>query len=183
MHKKLNPGLFDEVTNNTATDRAGSFASPTHGSGHSGLSPSSHMEVQRINEEVQGIKAKLRNYDNQMEVFKNQLTDFVHSFDQRFDRLSQALSRVEKSVHAQARDTEDKMRGVREKIQAQGFEEAKVEGLIERQSVALRNFENRMSSMQKMLNEKELLLMKCTEALKMHGASVAAATKSQIPKK
>jgi hypothetical protein len=49
--------------------------------------------------------------------------------------------------------------------------------------VALRNFENRMSSMQKMLNEKELLLMKCTEALKMHGASVAAAAKSTIPKK
>ena len=179
MHKKLNPGLFDEVTNNTPTDRTGSFASPTQGSGLPSLSTSSHMEVQRINEEVQGLKAKLRNYDNQMEVFKNQLTDFVHSFDQRFDRLSQALSRVEKSVHALGRDTEDKMRGVREKVQAQSFEEAKIEGLIERQSVAIRNFENRMSSMQKMLNEKELLLMKCTEALKQHGAT----PKPTVPKK
>jgi primosomal protein N'' len=171
VHKKLNPGLFDEVSTNNPTDRTGTFATPTHGLPHHGLSPSSNMEVQRINEEVQGIKAKLRNYDNQMEVFKNQLTDFVHSFDQRFDRLSQALSRVEKSIHAQGRDTEDKLRGVREKIQSQGFEDAKVEGLIERQTVALRNFENRMAAMQKMLNEKELLIMKCTEALKQHGAT------------
>lgn len=121
-----------------------------------------------MNEEVQGLKAKLRNSDNQMDVFKNQLTDFVHSFDQRFDRLSQALSRMEKTIHAQSRDMEDKLRGVREKIQAQSFEEAKVEGLIERQSIAIRNFENRLAAMQKLLNEKELLLMKCTEALRQH---------------
>jgi exonuclease VII large subunit len=106
-----------------------------------------------------------------MEVFKNQLTDFVHTFDQRFDRLSQALSRMEKALHAQGRDTEDKFRGVREKIQSQSFEEAKIEGLIERQSIALRNFENRMAAMQKLLNEKELLLMKCMEALRQHGPS------------
>ena len=74
MHKKLNPGLFDEVTNNTPTDRTGSFPSPSPSSGLAGLSTTSQMEVQRINEEVQGLKAKLRNYDNQMEVFKNQLT-------------------------------------------------------------------------------------------------------------
>lgn len=164
MHKKLNPGLFDEVSSERPTSIAPAHPTMPH---HS--SPTSHMELQRINEEVQGLKAKLRNYDNQMEVFKNQLTDFVHSFDQRFDRLSQALSRMEKSVHAQGRDTEDKLRGVREKIQAQSFEEAKIEGLIERQSVAIRNFENRMSVMQKLLNEKELLLMKCMEALKQHG--------------
>jgi hypothetical protein len=165
VHKKLNPGLFDEVS----TDRTPNVATPHHLM--TPQTPTSHIEIQRLHEEFQGLKAKLRSYDNQMEVFKNQLTDFVHAFDQRFDRLSQALSRMEKSVHAQGRDTEDKLRGVREKIQAQSFEEAKVEGLIERQSVALRNFENRMSAMQKILNEKELLLMKCMEALKQHGVS------------
>lgn len=167
MHKKLNPGLFDEIS----TDRPSPIATPNHFSASASMSPTSNMEVQRLNEEVQGLKAKLRNYDNQMEVFKNQLTDFVHTFDQRFDRLSQALSRMEKSVHAQGRDTEDKFRGVREKIQSQSFEEAKIEGLIERQSIAIRNFENRMAAMQKLLNEKELLLMKCMEALRQHGPS------------
>lgn len=165
VHKKLNPGLFGEVSG----ERSPIVATPNHAL--QPPSPTSPMELQRINEEVQGLKAKLRNYDNQMEVFKNQLTDFVHSFDQRFDRLSQALSRTEKTLHSSARDTEDKFRGVREKIQAQSFEEAKVEGLIERQSIAIRNFENRMAAMQKILNEKELLLMKCMEALRQHGAS------------
>ena len=163
MHKKLNPGLFDEVSgekNPSHTPQGPRYPAP--------VMTASSMETQRLHEEIQGLKAKLRSNDNQMEVFKNQLTDFVHSFDQRFDRLSQALSRMEKSVHAQGREVEDKMRGVREKIQSQSFEEAKVEGLIERQSVALRNFENRMNAMQKVLNEKELLLMKCMDVLKHH---------------
>ena len=168
MHKKLSPGLFDDVSNEKSSSQLpqNHLMNPQ--------SPPSHIEMQKLFEEFNGLKAKMRHYDNQMEVFKNQLSDFVTTFDQRFDRLSQALSRMEKAVHAQGREHEDKMRAVREKIQAKGFEEAKVEGLIERQSVVLRNFENRLAVMQKTLNEKELLLMKYAELLRQNSPKNAA---------
>jgi hypothetical protein len=122
----------------------------------------------KLQEEINSLRAKMRSHENQMDVFKNQMSDFVKTFDQRFDRLSQALSRMEKTVHSQARDTEDKLRAFKEKMQAQSFEEAKVEGLIERQTVVVRNFENRLTALQKIINEKELLLMKYLEALKQN---------------
>ncbi len=126
----------------------------------------SRAESLKLQEEMNSLRAKMRSHENQMEVFKNQMSDFVKTFDQRFDRLSQALSRLEKAVHSQARDTEDKLRGFKEKMQAQSYEEAKVEGLIERQTIVVRNFENRLTALQKIINEKELLLMKYMEALK-----------------
>ena len=76
----------------------------------------------------------------------------------------------EKSFHSLGRDTEDKIHGLREKMQAQSYEEAKVEGLIERQTVVIRNFENRLTALQKIINEKELLNMKYLEALKQNQA-------------
>jgi hypothetical protein len=127
----------------------------------------------RMMDEMNSIKAKMRGYESQIDVFRNQMSDFVRNVDQRFERVSQALARMEKSIHAQGRDGEEKIRQVREKIQSQNFEEAKIEGLIERQTVVIRNFENRLASMQKIINEKELLLMKYFEALRQ----------AQLPKK
>ena len=165
MRKKLNPGLFKEVTNPEKVQvdpqleqQAGSFGMPSQSN--------PGIENHRLFEELQSVKAKMRAMDNQNEVLRSQMSEFIHSMDQRFERLSQALSRLEKSMHQQERSMDDKVRQVREKIQAQSFEEAKVEGLIERQMLLIRNFENRVSSLQKLVNEKELLIMKFHEALK-----------------
>lgn len=167
MHKKLNPGLFDENSNEKvqAANQFSSSASPNLSMQPPSASRSENMKLQ---EEMNSLRAKMRSHENQMDVFKNQMSDIVKNFDQRFDRLSQALSRMEKTVHSQARDTEDKLRGLKDKMQAQSFEEAKVEGLIERQTVVVRNFENRLNALQKIINEKELLLMKYLEALKQN---------------
>jgi len=170
VNKRLNPGLFDEVS--TEKVQSTNLNSPV------GVpSTAARAETLKMQEEINSLKAKMRSHENQMDVFKNQISDFVKSFDQRFDRLSQALSRLEKAVHTQGRDMEDKLRGFREKIQAQNFEEAKVEGLIERQTVVIRNFENRLAAMQKIINEKELLLMKYLEMLKTQGQPKAAPLK------
>jgi hypothetical protein len=167
MHKKLNPGLFDEKSNEMV--QSANLFSPT-GNGQMSMPPpaTTRTENLKLQEEINSLRAKMRSHENQMDVFKNQMSDFVKTFDQRFDRLSQALSRMEKTVHSQARDTEDKLRAFKEKMQAQSFEEAKVEGLIERQTVVVRNFENRLTALQKIINEKELLLMKYLEALKQN---------------
>lgn len=123
------------------------------------------MELQKLTDEVNAVKAKIRSYENQLDVFKNQINDVLRSIDQRFDRLSQALSRIEKSVHNNERGTEQKLQVFREKLQGANLEEAKVEGLIERQTLVIRNFENRLAAMQQQLNEKELLIMKYADAL------------------
>jgi hypothetical protein len=135
--------------------------------------PTLRAESMRLMEDLNTIKTKMRGYESQIDVFRNQMSDFVRNVDQRFERVSQALARMEKSIHSQARDGEEKIRQVREKIQSQNFEETKIEGLIERQTVVIRNFENRLSAMQKIINEKELLLMKYFEALRQ----------AQMPKK
>lgn len=162
MHKKLNPGLFED---SNEEKKVQSHGLPSHPMPQSMGSPSG-LEAHKLYEEIQSLKTKMRTYDNQLDIFRNQMSEFVRSIDQRFERLSQALSRIEKSVHSQGRDTEEKIRRVHTKIQSQGFEEAKIEGLIERQTLVIRNFENRLTALQKIVNEKELLLMKYYEALK-----------------
>lgn len=164
MSKKLNSGLFEDFPGEKVqvTAPQNSLLSPSQ--------TTSRAESQRLFEELQALKAKQRGYETHIDVFKNQMSDFVRTIDQRFERMSQALSRLEKAIHAQGRDSDEKVRQVREKIQSQNFEEAKIEGLIERQTVVIRNFENRLTAMQKIINEKELLLMKYFEALRQSQA-------------
>ncbi len=170
MSKRLAPGLFDEVA--AAPEAQNTY----YGPGTPNSSPSlpsmgsalNKMEIQKVTDEVNAVKAKIRSYENQLDVFKNQISDVLKSIDQRFDRLSTALSRLEKSIHNNERGTEQKIQAFREKLQGANLEEAKVEGLIERQTLVIRNFENRLSAMQQTLNEKELLLMKYAEVLKQY---------------
>ena len=156
MQKRLNPGLFEDSGPQQVTQPP----SPSTPIPPSHMGAAGTLEAHKLFEDIQSIKTKMRTYDNQLEVFRKQMSEFVSSIDQRFERVSQAMSRLEKSVHNQGRDTEEKFRHVRDKIQSQGFEEAKVEGLIERQTVVIRNFENRLSALQKIINEKEVLLMR-----------------------
>lgn len=171
MSKRLAPGLFDDVT--AAPETQNPYYGLAPQSQNQGLPPvmgpaTSKMELQKLTDEVNAVKAKTRSYENQLEVFKNQISDVLKSIDQRFDRLSQALSRLEKSLHNSDRNTEQKIQAFREKLQTANLEEAKVEGLIERQTIVIRNFENRLSAMQQLINEKELLIMRYAEALKQH---------------
>ncbi|MCB9072878.1 MAG: hypothetical protein H6623_04585 [Bdellovibrionaceae bacterium] len=161
MNKRLAPGLFDD--NSQGTESPQTYHSPALPSLTSQVGK---MELQKLTDEMSAIKAKIRSYENQLDVFKNQISDVLRSIDQRFDRLSQALSRIEKSVHNNERSTEQKIQVFREKLQSANLEEAKVEGLIERQTLVIRNFENRLSAMQQLINEKELLLMKYADAIK-----------------
>jgi chromosome segregation ATPase len=171
MSKRLAPGLFDDVTAAPETQN------PYYGLASQSQNPSlppvmgpaiTKMELQKLTDEVNAVKAKTRSYENQLDVFKNQISDVLKSIDQRFERLSQALSRLEKSLHNSDRNTEQKIQSFREKLQNANLEEAKVEGLIERQTIVIRNFENRLSAMQQLINEKELLIMRYTEALKQY---------------
>lgn len=162
--------MFDEVP--AAPESTGTYYSPGGGNAPTTLpsmgSAIGKMEIQKVTDEVNAVKAKIRSYENQLDVFKNQISDVLKSIDQRFDRLSTALSRLEKSIHTNERGTEQKIQAFREKLQGANLEEAKVEGLIERQTIVIRNFENRLSAMQQVLNEKELLLMKYAEVLKQY---------------
>lgn len=169
MGKRLAPGLFEEVS--TPSDAQNTYLSPAYGAtAHNASLPSmgahlGKMELQKLTDEISAVKAKVRSFENQMDVIKNQVGNVLTTVDQRFDRLSQALARLEKSLHTSDRNTADKIQAFREKLQSSSLEEAKVEGLIERQTILIRNFENRLSSMQQQLNEKELLIMRYAEAL------------------
>lgn len=161
MGKRLAPGLFDDVP--AAPEAQNQYYSPAL---PSTTSVAGKMEMQKLTDEINAVKAKIRSYENQLDVFKNQISDVLKSIDQRFDRLSQALSRLEKGIHNTDRTTDQKLQAFRQKLQNSNMEEAKVEGLIERQTLVIRNFENRLSAMQQLINEKELLIMKYAETLK-----------------
>lgn len=187
MQKRLSPGLFEERSRNPASEKVQvsqpppTFAPPVESYSapatlqNGAVLPNSAMsltvqaarlEAQKLTEEMKEIKGRQRSYENQIEVFKNQMTDFVRSVDQRFDRVSQALSRIEKAMHQQGRDGEERIKTLREKLNNQNLEDAKVESLIERQNVVIRNFENRLTSMQKIISDKEALLLKYHEVLR-----------------
>lgn len=174
MSKRLAPGLFEEIPSSADSQNTyhGLASNQTLGPAHAstlqpmGSSAMAKMELQKLTDEVNAVKAKTRSYENQLDLFKNQISDVLKSIDQRFDRLSNALSRLEKSIHTSDRTTEQKLQAFREKLQGANLEEAKVEGLIERQTIVIRNFENRLSALQQVINEKELMIMKYAEALK-----------------
>lgn len=166
MSKKLRSGLFQSAGSASSNSSLGSSVKTANLAPAQGPLNLSSAEHARMQEEMQSLKTRMSQSERQVETLRLQMSDFIGSVDQRFERLSQALSRLEKSQHQQEVAFDKKIQKTREKIQNSHFEELKVESLIERQNLVLRNFENRLSALQKLIRDKEAVITKYFEALK-----------------
>ena len=81
------------------------------------------------------------------------------------EKLQKNVERNNKFIESLHKDLNESKANLSSKINERKVQESKIEDLLDRQNMVIRNFENRLTAMQKIINEKEIQLMNYASVL------------------
>ena len=148
MQKELNPELFGE---SPAKSRV--FEQPA-------MNQVNVLE-QKITETRQQVMAV---NDNLAKVV-GQINEFIRSSQAKFDRINQALQKLEANDQALNIEAAQKITQIHNRLGERKTMDLKVQEMIDRHNSVLRSYEVRLTQMQKLLSEKEAQLVSAQSAL------------------
>lgn len=149
MHRRLNPQLFDSVGGNNVSEKADYSA----------------IANKKMAEEVLVLKKSVSHLESQVEVLRGQLAQFTDRTEKRTDRISKAMTQVEQQDRQANLEILQKVRTFETNLKESRVIDGKIENMVDRYNMSLRQFENRLTSLQKVISEKEMTLMRYNSAL------------------
>ena len=144
MQRRLNANLFDQELTQPIEERP-QFSAVAH---------------QKMNEEMEALRKKVSSLESQVEVLRGQLSQKSSQYEQKFDRLSRAMTQLEQQDRQANLALSRKVRALEEAMGERKVIDGKIENMVDRYNMSLQNFENRLTSLQKVISDKELTLMK-----------------------
>ncbi len=173
MHRELNPNLFGTKA---IGERSGvsqtSESSHPHPSGPSQISAGMPRvpgpippEVKLLEAHVHALKLQLQASEKRSEMMHAQMQELLRATTSRFERVSHAINRVESSTTSQIQELNTKYAGLASKMNERRVQDAKVQEMIDRHNHIVRNFENRLVHLQRVLSEQEMQLLNASAAL------------------
>lgn len=178
MHRELNPQLFGPIS--PASDRTNAQG---HGSGGMGgaleMNPSpgagatAHLgaggptlaELRQIEALVHQLKIQVQGADKRSELLSAQIQELSKAVGTRFERVSQALTRLEGATAQQMQEINQKYSSVVSRVNERKVQDAQVHEMIDRHNSIVRAFENRLTHMQRIIAEQEMKLHNSHAAL------------------
>lgn len=151
MNRRLDPSLFS--TN----------PSPNLNSDVPPISSKSQIETQKL--ELHEIRNQIKDMVTHLEVLSTQFNQLSQTFEGRLQKQSQAISQLEKMINKSTQELERRLQHTHSRIHEKQEDQIKIEGLLERQGMAMQSFENKLASLQRVLKEKDLMLLKYQSAL------------------
>ena len=144
MQRRLNANLFDQELTQPIEERPQFSA----------------VAYQKMNEEMEALRKKVSSLESQVEVLRGQLSQKSSQYEQKFDRLSRAMTQLEQQDRQANLALSRKVRALEEAMGERKVIDGKIENMVDRYNMSLQNFENRLTSLQKVISDKELTLMK-----------------------
>ena len=182
IHRELNPNLFagplagnltgadwereEPSGRRQAPQMQESEPAPAIPAGRAPGSPGYFpMELKALEGQVQAARAQLASCDQKADATAFQRQEFARALSARLERFSSALKRLEESQSQQQQEMVAKHAVLAGKINERKTNDDKIIDLIERHNVIVRNFENRLVTLQRVLSEQELQLHASNTAL------------------
>jgi len=149
VHRRLNPQLFDDA----GTQQVGEKP-------HFSAVASKKME-----EEMNLLKKSVSRLESQVEVLRGQLAQVGDRTEKRNDRISKAMTHLEQQDRQSNLELLQKVRRLDEQMKERKIIDGKIGHMVDRYNMSLQQFENRLSSLQRVISEKEMTLMKYHSAI------------------
>lgn len=183
MHRELNPQLFG---NQTQVEKIGQPVDPQRPAqgimGGSGAGANSHqgagaavgqgrqvpyppIDLKQIEHTVATMKLSLMQMDKKIESTASRLEDLARNTHARLERFAQAFARMEEISTHRDQDNQAKFANVFAKVNERKVTDSKVQELVDRHNTIIRNFENRLLSLQRVISEQEMALHNAQAAL------------------
>lgn len=183
MHREINPQLFGTQS---AVEKIGQPVDQSQpaagilggrapaGAGATAI-PYGPNELKALEHQVSTLKVALAQSEKRAESFANKLEEISRLVHGRLERFSQAIVRLEEIQTHSQQDLTLKLAHIVAKVNERKVSDNKVQELVDRHNTIIRNFENRMLSLQRLVAEQEMALHNSQAALEETRAELAKA--------
>ncbi len=191
LHRELDPAVFGGAPNPTggsSSSGATSVGGSVHGSVlNYGLQPPPTSPQTRpgapvpfpaidfkvLEAQVQQVKAILGQYERRLDQLTARQNELSRDSQSRLDRLDNQMIRLEDGISRLTNDTSQRVAALAARINERKVNDTKVQDLMDRHNLMVRNFENRLSAMQKLAADQEQALLSAFAALEDARAELA----------
>ncbi len=169
MHRELNPHLFGP-TQVPAQGWTDSQAQRSQAQSQVAVSAPSRVayppnELKTIEHHLTMLKVAINQIEKRSEGFNSKLEELGRGVHVRLERFSQAIIRLEDQQQKINQENIEKFAQIAAKVNERKVTDGKVQELIDRHNTIVRNFENRLTSLQRINAEQELTLHNAHAAL------------------
>lgn len=123
------------------------------------------IDVKSMELATANLKGAMIQMERRTETIAFKMEELAKTVHQRLERFSQAIVRVEDSLTKTHQDNAQKFATVATKVNERKIGDMKLQELMDRHNSIIRNFENRMLSLQRLTSEQEMSLHNAQAAL------------------
>jgi hypothetical protein len=165
MHRELNPRLFG-----TPEPSAAPLSSPsTSVMGQMEEAPRRvpypPVDVKSIEMAIAALKGAIIQMERRTETIAFKMEELARTVHARLERFSQAIVRVEDLQSKSQQESSSRFATIVQKVNERKINDGKVQDLVDRHNTIVRNFENRLTSLQRLASEQQLALHNAQAAL------------------
>lgn len=131
------------------------------------------IDMRVLEAQVLQIKAVLSQFDRRIDQMAAQIAETNRDNQSRLDRYGQQLLRLEDGIQRLTTDTSNRLASLAGRVNERKVSDSKLQDLIDRHNLLVRNFENRLSSLQKLASDQEQALLSAFAALEDARADLA----------
>lgn len=143
MNRRLNPDLFG----------------PTQGPHELEEANYSVVAARKLQSDLKATNKRLSHLESLVEVVQSQMSVMSQNNERRTEAFSKALSALEKDFREQSLMQTRAHKLVEDRFRDQRLKDGQMEAIIERYNSTIMQFENKLSTLQKVLSEKEMTLI------------------------
>lgn len=188
VNRELNPQLFG---NQTAVEKIGNPVDPkqsvtgimgkgSEGQMHPSVAntqsravPYPPIDIKGIEHQINTLKVGMIQMEKRFDAMAAKMEEIARSVHNRMERFSQAILKLEELHNHQSQETTGKFSMVAAKMNERKINDTKIQELIDRHNTIVRNFENRLVSLQRVVSEQEMALHNAQATLEEARAELA----------
>lgn len=181
MHRELNPQLFGAKA---VVEKIGSpvdqqqpatsiLGKSPEQQAQSRQVPYPPVDIKAIEHQIATLKMALMQMEKRTDSIVHKIDELGRNVHNRLERFSAAILRFEENQSQQNQDATAKFAHIIGKVNDRKITETKVQELVDRHNMMIRNFENRLTSLQRLVSEQEMALHNSQAALEEARSEIA----------
>lgn len=123
------------------------------------------VDVKALETSIASLKGAILQMERRTEAIAFKMEELARTVHQRLERFSQAIVRVEDESKKSQQETSSRFALIVQKVNERKINDNKVQELVDRHNTIVRNFENRLASLQRLASEQQLALHNAQAAL------------------
>lgn len=177
--RELNPALFGDqpvLSDPTSVIDPRSPASSVMGSSLPDLptraNPYPPVDFRALEGQVRTMRSAILQLEKRTETIAFKMEELARSVHGRLERFNQQLSSFAEAQNKNAQESAQRFATVVAKVNERKVNDLKIQDMMDRHNTIVRNFENRLMSLQRLVNEQEMSLHNAQAALEEARAEI-----------